>query len=128
MLIVTVVALVVKWSLLQPIHNELVNKYKKNETIFYQRNSICNLIDVSDLNMLTFPIACFLILIFASFSKRTSYRRNKLNGYIAPVLPIDFYIHIKRKFAAVVFAIIADELLDIVNQIIAGNTSTGQGL
>ncbi len=54
--------------------------------------------------------------------------RQKLKGYFAPVIPIDFYIHIKRKFAAVVFAVIADELLDIVNQVITGNTSEGEGL
>jgi hypothetical protein len=128
MLIITTIALIVKWLLLQPIHNELVDKYKQGELLFYERNSFCDLIDLEDFNMLTFPIACLIILIFIIFSKRTSCMRQKLKGYCAPVIPIDFYIHIKRKFAAVVFAVIADELLDIVDQVITGNTSEGEGL
>ncbi|CAF2333515.1 unnamed protein product [Rotaria sp. Silwood2] len=128
MLIITVAGLTVKWSLLQSIHNELVNKYKRADLLFYERNSICNIVDLEDFNMLTFPVACFFILIFIIFSKRTSCMKKKLNGYIAPIVPIDFYVHIKRKFAAVVFAIIADELLDIINQVINGNTSQDQGV
>ena len=53
--------------------------------------------------------------------------RKQCEGYVGPVIPLDFYVHIKRKFAAVVFAIIADELLDIINQVINGNTSNGEG-
>ncbi|CAF0739179.1 unnamed protein product [Rotaria sordida] len=128
MLIITAAGLTVKWSLLQPIHNELVNKYKRADLLFYERNSICNIIDLEDFNMLTLPVACFFMLIFIIFSKRTSCMKKKLNGHVAPIVPIDFYTHIKRKFAAVVFAIIADELLDIVNQVINGNTSKEEGV
>ncbi|CAF0776749.1 unnamed protein product [Rotaria sp. Silwood1] len=128
MLIITVTGLIVKWSLLRPIHNELVNKYKRADLLFYERNSICTFIDLEDFNMLTFPVACFFLLIFIIFSKRTSCMKQKLNGHIAPIVPIDFYVHIKRKFAAVVFAIISDELLDIVNQVINGNTPKGEGV
>ncbi|CAF0783583.1 unnamed protein product [Adineta steineri] len=128
MLIVTTVALVTKWSLVQPIHNELVKKYQEQDLLFYTRKSFCRLIDFEDFNMLTFPIACLLVIIFIIFSKRTSCMRQKLKGYIAPVIPIDFYMHIKRKFAAVVFAIIADELVDIVSQVLLGETSNDDGV
>lgn len=127
-LVITTVALVVEWSLLQPIHNELVNKYKQDELLFYNRNSFCDLIDLEDFNMLTFPIACLFVFIFAIFSKRTSFLRNKFKSYFGPVIPLDFYIHIKRKFAAVVFAAISDELLDIVTQVVSGDTSGDEGL
>lgn len=78
--------------------------------------------------MLTFPIAFLLILIFAILSKRTSFMRGKCKGYFAPVLPLDFYVHIKRKFAAVIFAIVADELLFIIRQVLTDNSSSNQGL
>ena len=125
--IVATIALIVKWLLLQPIHNELVNKYQEKEPVYYDRNSFCDIIDLQDFNLLTFPIACFLILIFVIFAKRTSCLREKCKGYVAPVIPLDFYIHVKRKFAAVVFAIVADELLDIITQVLTGNTSSNQG-
>ncbi|CAF4589862.1 unnamed protein product [Rotaria socialis] len=44
--------------------------------------------------------------------------KNKLNGYVAAVVPVNIFIHVKRKFTAVIFAIIADERLRIVNQVI----------
>ena len=125
MLIITVLALITKWLLLKPIHNELVDKYKQEEPVFYQRQSFCNLIDLEDMNMLTFPIACFLLIIFIIFSKRTSCGKQNLHSYIGPVIAVDFYVHIKRKFAAVIFAIIAEELLDIINQVLNGESSEG---
>lgn len=127
MFIVAIIALIVKWLLLQPIHDELVKKYGDKEAVYYDRNSFCDIIDLQDFNLLTFPIACFVILIFIIFSKRASCLREKCKGYIAPVIPLDFYIHVKRKFAAVVFALIADELLDIITQVITGNSSSNQG-
>ena len=78
--------------------------------------------------MLTFPIAFLLIVIFAIFSKRTSCMRGKCKDYFVPVLPLDFYVHIKRKFAAVIFAIIADELLSIIRQVLTDNSSSNYGL
>lgn len=127
MLIIIIGSLITKWLLLQPIHNELVNKYNQNESIYYERNTFCNLIDLEDFNMLTFPITCFLILLFIIFSQRTSCMRGKCKGYFAPILPLDFYIHIKRKFAAVIFAIIADELLNILNEVFTESDSSDQG-
>jgi hypothetical protein len=127
-LIISVITLVVKWSLLQPIHNEIMNKYKTGQLLFYNRISFCDLIDLQDFNIITVPIASLIILIFIIFSKRTSYMTEKFNGYFAPVMPLDFYINIQRQFFAVVFAAIADELLDIVNQTINGDTPQNQGL
>ncbi|CAF0849296.1 unnamed protein product [Adineta steineri] len=129
MIIVATVSLVVKWSLLQPIHNELVDKYTQKEPLFYVRNSFCNAIDFQDgYNLITISVSCFCIIIFIVFSKRTSCLRGKLNGFFGPVIPLDFYVHVKRKFAAVVFAVIADDLLDIVVQVIDGSTSQGEGV
>lgn len=127
MAVIAIMALITKWLLLQPIHDELVRKYRNSELLFYERQPICDVIDLQDFNLITFPVACFLTLIFIVFSRRTSFMRKKCNGYIGPVVPLDFYMHVKRKFAAVVFAIVADELLDIINQVINGNTSNGEG-
>ena len=127
-IIITTIALIIKWLLLQPIHNEIVNKYKNGELLIYERISFCDIIDLEDFNVLTLPIAVFIILIFIVSSKRTSCMPEKLHGYIAPVVPLDFYINIKRKFFAVVFAAIADDLLNIVNQVINGDTPQADGL
>ena len=127
MAVIAVMALITKWLLLQPIHDELVRKYGNSELLFYERQPICDVIDLQEFNLITFPVACLLTLIFVVFSRRTSFMRKKCHGYIGPVVPLDFYMHVKRKFAAVVFAIVADELLDIINQVINGNTSNGEG-
>ena len=127
MIIVTALALMTEWLLVKPIHNEMVRKFEERDQLFFERNSICGIIDLSDFNMLTFPVACLITLIFILRSKRSSFMRPKLKGYIGPVIPIDFFLHIKRKFAAVVFAIMSNELLDIINQAVNGNTSKGEG-
>ncbi|CAF3650437.1 unnamed protein product [Rotaria socialis] len=119
MIIRTVLGLITKWLLVQPIHNGLIDKCRREDLIFYKRNSICNLLDLQDFNILRFSVACyFFLLIFIIFSKRTSSMKNKLNGYVAAVVPVNIFIHVKRKFTAVIFAIIADERLRIVNQVI----------
>ncbi|CAM4739619.1 unnamed protein product [Rotaria magnacalcarata] len=128
MIIITVLGLITKRLLLQSIHNELCDKYKREDLIFYKINSICNLLDLQDFNILTFSAACWFLLILIIFSKRITFLKNKLNGYVAPVVPVDFFIHVKRKFTAVIFAIIADELLRIVNQVINGTSVKVDGV
>jgi hypothetical protein len=125
--ILAVVGLVTRWLLLQPIHDQIVRKYQEQTALFYERHSICEIIDLQDFNLLTFPLACFLTLLFICLNKRASCLRLKLKGFIGPVIPLDFYIHIQRTFAVVVFAVVADEILDIINQVINGNTSNGEG-
>jgi hypothetical protein len=114
MIIVTGAALAAKWSLIQPIHNEIVHKIQTNQPLYYEKNPICRLMKMNEINVMTFPVACLLILIFIIRSKRTSFLPDKYHGYGAPPMPVDFLSHIDRKFAAVVFAICADELFNIM--------------
>ncbi len=109
--------LVAKWSILQNIHDKIVGKYRRNEPIYYDTKSFCNIIKIQGFNVVTFPFACVLIIVCTVVTKRLSLMRDKCHGYIAPAIPIDFLSHIDRKFAAVVFAITADELLEIVQDI-----------
>lgn len=115
------------WSLLQPIHNELADKYLSNSSLFYTRNSVCHLIDADGFNLITLPVACFVTLLFTIHSKRISCLKDKLKSYIAPPVPLDFYNHIQRKLAVVTFTVVADELLHIFNEIINGNSSNSEG-
>jgi len=128
MIILAGVALLSKWSIIQPIHNEIVHKYQTNEPIYYTQNSFCNVINLQEFNVITFPVACLLIIIFIIRTKRTSLMSDKCYGYGAPPIPVDFISDIDRKFAAVIFAICADELLSIIQEVISGNSTTGNGV
>ncbi|CAF3905392.1 unnamed protein product [Rotaria sp. Silwood2] len=68
--------------------------------------------------------------MFAIMTKQTRSRTGHwFQGYGAIPMPVDFFAHIKRTFVAVVFAIYADELLDIANELISGgDTTSGQGV
>jgi hypothetical protein len=112
------------WGIIQPIHDEVVRKFKSREPVYFTENSICRVIDLQDFNVLTFPVACFLIILFIIRTKRTSLLRDKCYGYGGPPIPIDFLSHRDRKFAAVVFAICADELLTILEEAINGGSTS----
>ena len=114
--LLTLSALIVKWRIIQPIHNEIVEKHLNNQSLFYTQHSICRTIGlVSEFNILTFPFACLLIILFTIITKRVSLRRHKCTkDYIGIPIPLDFFAHVKRTLAAVIFAIFADELLEIV--------------
>jgi hypothetical protein len=78
-----------------------------------------------EFNMFTFPIACFLVLLFIVTTKRKSSQENSYcYGYFAIPIPLDFFAHVKRTFAAVIFAVVADELSNLVNQFINRNSSS----
>ncbi|CAF3548717.1 unnamed protein product [Rotaria sp. Silwood1] len=127
-IILTAVALISKWSLIQPIHNEVAAKYRTNQSIYYKPNSFCDTMSLQEFNVITFPVACFLILILIIRTKRTSLVPNLCYGYGAPPMPIDFLSHVDRKFAAVVFAVCADELLLIMITVINGTAAKGEGV
>jgi hypothetical protein len=118
-LLLTVASLISKWAIIQTIHDDIVDKFNNSEPLFFERHPICQVIDKrDDFNVITFPAACLLTVIFALITKRVSFKRGKgCNGYIGVPIPYDFFGHKKRTFAAVVFAIFADELLEITNQI-----------
>ena len=121
-------ALLSKWAIIQPIHNEIVRKSRANETLFYEQNHICRIINLQDFNVLTFPIACFLILVFTVCSKRTSFMKDKCRGYGAAPMPLDFLSHFDRKFAGVIFAVCVDELIMILQQALNGGSTKGEGV
>ncbi|CAF1386593.1 unnamed protein product [Adineta steineri] len=130
-LIVAAGTLISKWFTIKPIHEEIVDKFLKNQSIFYIRPSVCRIIDLrAEFNLFTFPAACLLIVLFIIITKRTSFQRNKYcKGYLGIPIPLDFFGHVKRTLAAVIFAVFADELLDIVTELIAGNRpSSGRGV
>lgn len=78
-----------------------------------------------EFNMFTFPLACLLILIFIVTTKRkSSNRADYCNGYFAIPIPLDFFAHVNRTFAAVTFAIVANELSNFANQFINDNASS----
>ena len=124
MLIVTICALLIKWTIIRSIHNEIVDKYQRNQTIYFTPNSFCRIFKLEYSNLITYPIGGLCILIFIVRTKRTSCLREHWHGYGAPPIPADFLSHIDRKFVAVVFAICSDELVKIMNELINGSSSS----
>lgn len=122
------IALLIKWFLIKPIHATMVIKFERKEPLFFERHSLCPIIELrKEFNIITFPLACLLIIIFAIMTKRNRSHRNILcRGYGALPMPVDFFAHIKRTFAAVVFAIYADELLDIARELISSSEKTSE--
>jgi hypothetical protein len=129
--ILTTTTLIIKWNIIQPIHDEIVDKFNKNESLFFQRHAICRVINVrQDFNIITFPVACLLLVIFSLITRRVSFKKGRgCRGYIGLPIPLDFFTHVKRTFAAVIFAISADELFDIAKQLFSRNKQpSGQGI
>lgn len=130
-IIVTTATLLVKWVIIKPIHEDIVEKFNKSQPLYFKPHRICRVINLAErFNLLTFPFACLLIIIFVFLTKRMSFKHKKLfRGYIGIPMPLDFFAHVKRTLAAVIFAIFADELLDIVKQtLFRGETNSQQGL
>lgn len=124
-------ALAGKWILLKPIHDELVEQYQSIRILKGKRPAMCNKMNFgTDFKLVTFPVSVALILIFAVLSKRTAVRHRHLcRGYVTVPMPLDFFAHFKRTFSAVIFALYADELLDIANELMNGsNTEKDRGL
>ncbi|CAF1132269.1 unnamed protein product [Adineta ricciae] len=130
-IILALCATMIKYFNLKSIHTEIIDKLNNNQSLFYNRPSFCSSVYVkAGFNVITFPIACFLILLFAFISKRQSSKANQsCRNYIAAPIPLDFFTCVRRTFAAVIFALFADELSTIANQLINGNTvTTDQGI
>ena len=127
-LILTSSALFIKWSILQPIHNEIVDKYRHNLSLFFEPHRICQVINYQKFNLIMFPMSCILILLFAIEHKRVSFVPHKCHGRFAPPVPVDFFTDINRTFVAVTFAICANELLVIVNNAFNTSISSDKGI
>ncbi|CAF4000522.1 unnamed protein product, partial [Rotaria sp. Silwood1] len=57
-------------------------------------------------------------------TKRESYQINRCcKGYFGLPIPLDFFARVKRTFAAITFAIFADDLSNLANQFINENGS-----
>ncbi|CAM4937464.1 unnamed protein product [Rotaria socialis] len=119
-------ALIVKCSLLKPIHDTIIYQYKNNLPLYYVPNHICSIMSMNPFNVITFPVACCLILICIVITKRISLLPHQCHGYVAPPIPVDFLSHIDRKFASMIFAICADELFDIVRRFFSNRSSTNR--
>lgn len=129
-LIVGIISLIIKGSLLETIHQEIVDKYHQHQPLYYDPPSFCRILEVQkEFNIFTFPLACLLIALFTILTKRKSWRRHVCcYGYVTVPVPLDFFAHINRTFAAVTFAIVANELANITNEFISENgASLGEG-
>jgi hypothetical protein len=78
--------------------------------------------------VITFPLSCVLILVFAIECKRVSFKTSYFGAHFAPPVPVDFLSHINRKLVAVIFAICANQLLEIVNNAFMGTSSSNEGV
>ncbi|CAF4545717.1 unnamed protein product [Rotaria socialis] len=87
--------LITKWLLIQPIHNELAYKYRTNQSLYFVPYSFLS-------------SEHYLYLSF-------------LDGYDGMPMLVDFLSHVDRKFAAFVFAVCADELLNIMQSTVYGS-------
>lgn len=113
-IIVTTVALIIRWVLLQPIHDEIVDKYNRKVPIYYVQNSFCSYVSDQNLNVFTFSVACVLIITFVIVSKRQSFKPDLCRGYVAPLVPLNFFAHIERTYFAIVFATLSNHALNII--------------
>ena len=129
MMIVAASALLIKWSILRDIHQEVVDQFKENpeQPLYYTRKPFCDKLDLQDFNVFTFPVACALTILCFLLTKRVALWKDRCHGYGGIAMPFDFLTHIDRKFAAVVFAIIASDLLDIIQSVLDGSSKGGEG-
>ncbi|CAF3523816.1 unnamed protein product [Rotaria socialis] len=70
-ILIAAAGLITKWLLIQPIHNELVYKYRTNQSLYFVPYAFCKLTSIDEFSLITFPVACFLILILIISIKRT---------------------------------------------------------
>jgi hypothetical protein len=128
--VVMIVAIFIKWVILKSIHSDLVEKFKMNHLLYIEHPSVCRTMNLGTrFKLFTFPFACLLIFIFSMLTKRTSSKHTRWYlSYGGVPLPLDFFAHIKRTFSAMIFAIYADELVEIVNELInEDNTEETRG-
>ena len=121
-LILAGTALVVKWALLQPIHNEIVEKYRTDQPVFFIQNRFCDSVRYDGINLVTFPFGCCLIILLVIRTKRVKLMKDRCSGYGALPMPLNFFSYRNRKFAAVVFALTVEELIFIVGETISGTS------
>ena len=128
-LIVAAITLIGKWIILRDIHKEVVDQYDDHPTepLYFTLKPFCDVLALQDFNVITFPVACALVILCTLVTKRISFMKKYCHGYGAPAMPFDFLLHSDRKLAAVIFAIIAGDLLDIVQSVINGS-SRGNGV
>ena len=118
--------LITRWILIQSIHDGIVDKFNRSQPLFFKRHPICDVIEIRDeFNIITFPAACLLFVMFSLTSKRVSFHHGKgCKGYIGVPIPFDVFTHVKRTFAAVIFSVSADDLIEIANRALRRNISS----
>ena len=130
-LLLVVGTLLTRWFILKAIHEQVIEKLKNGQVLFFRPPAFCRVIDnTKEFNIITFPAACLFILILTVITRRVSFQRGKWCwGYVGIPMPIDFFAHVKRVFAAVIFAIFSDELVEIVYTVFSfdgGDSSEGR--
>lgn len=122
-MILAAATLITRWILIQPIHDDIVDKFNRSQPLFFKRHPICDVIEIRDeFNIITFPAACLLFVMFSVTSKRVSFHHGKgCKGYIGVPIPFDVFAHVKRTFAAVIFSVSADDLIEIANRALRRN-------
>lgn len=127
--IIAALGIIGKWLLIQPIHDEIADKYKKNQSLYFEQGSFCEKTFTEEFNIITFSVACFLILLLIVCTKRTSkLLPNLFYGYGGVPMPIDFFSHEDRIFAGFIFAVSADDLFEIISSVINGTATQGEGV
>lgn len=101
----------------------MVEKFNQNQPIFFTKHFFCEVVDLTGrFNLITFPVACLCIVLFAVITKRAAFYPDRCcRGYFGIPIPFDFFAHVKRTLAAVIFAIFADELLEIALEILTNS-------
>ncbi|CAF1239994.1 unnamed protein product [Adineta ricciae] len=114
-ILIAVATLLIRWSLVKNIHSEVVTRFEHDGSAYFDSASVCDLFNMEYVNVITIPAAVLVIIICAVINQRASFKRDKCKGYGAPPMPLDFFSHIDRKFAMVIFALISNDLLEILN-------------
>lgn len=129
-LLLAATTLTVKWILTKRKHDEVIDKLNNDQALYFTRSSFCRVFDVTkDFNIIMFPMSILFFLIFTLATRRVSLCRNRCSfPFIGPPIPMDFFVHVRRLFAAMVFAIFADEFSEIFDQIFSfGRSPSSQG-
>lgn len=127
-IILTALSLIFKWILLRPIHNEIVEKFEKNMVLTYERNKICDVLDMNRMNLIIFPLSCVFIIFLVIEGRRKSSSRGVCSVRFGFPAPMDVFSISNRKLIVTIFAICADELLKIVNEVVFSSSSSNSGV
>lgn len=87
MMIVAASALLIKWSILREIHQEVVDQFLENpeQPLYYSRKPFCDKLDYQDFNAFTFPVASVLTILCFLLTKRVALMKDRCHGYTSRI-------------------------------------------